>query len=79
MKNRFVSTILGFKPYGDLQHYDEYISQKFVNLNTTNKTHLICNVSHGCIVNGLEQPILYSFVLDKPAIYKVFCEPETIQ
>ena len=26
----------------------------------------------------VRQPILFSFVLDKPAGYKVFCEPETI-
>ena len=30
------------------------------------------------VVNGLRQPKLYSFVLDKPSGYKVFCEPETI-
>ena len=32
----------------------------------------------GSIQNGVRQPILFSFVLDKPAGYKVFCEPETI-
>ena len=30
------------------------------------------------VVNGSRQPILYSFVLDKPTGYKVFSEPETI-
>ena len=30
------------------------------------------------IQNGLRQPILYSFVLDKKPGYKVFSEPETI-
>ena len=32
----------------------------------------------GSVVDGVRQPILYSFVLDKPSGYKVFCEPETI-
>ena len=32
----------------------------------------------GSVVNGLRQPILYSFVLDKLPGYKLFCEPETI-
>ena len=31
------------------------------------------------MVAGLRQPILYSFVLDKPPGYKVFWEPEPIQ
>ena len=37
-----------------------------------------CDVIDGSVVNGDRQPILYSFVLDKPSGYKVFCEPETI-
>ena len=31
-----------------------------------------------CVQDGVRQPILFSFVLDKPSGYKVFCEPETI-
>ena len=37
-----------------------------------------CDCIDGSIQNGSRQPILFSFVLDKPAGYKVFCEPETI-
>ena len=37
-----------------------------------------CDCIDGSVVNGLRQPILYSFVLDKLPGYKVFCEPETI-
>ena len=37
-----------------------------------------CDVIDGLVVNGLRQPILYSFVLDKKPGYKVFSEPETI-
>ena len=36
------------------------------------------DVINGSVVNGIRQPILYSFVLDKPSGYKIFCEPETI-
>ena len=36
------------------------------------------NIINGSVVNGTRQPILFSFVLDKPTGYKVFCEPETI-
>ena len=37
-----------------------------------------CDAIDGSVVDGVRQPILYSFVLDKPSGYKVFCEPETI-
>ena len=36
-----------------------------------------CDVIDGSLVNGITQPILYSFVSDIPAGYKVLCEPET--
>ena len=74
----FFSTILGFTPGWDYKHYNQYLSQKIVNLNSTNKIHLKCDAIDGSVVNGIRQPILYSFVLDKPAGYKVFSEPETI-
>ena len=32
----------------------------------------------GSVVKGLRQLRLFSFVLDIPSGYKVFCEPETI-
>ena len=74
----FFSTILGFTPGWDYKHYNKYISQKIVNLSNTNKIHLKCDVIDGSVVNGLRQPILYSFVIDKKPGYKVFSEPETI-
>ena len=74
----FFSTILGFTPGWDYKHYNKYISQKIVNLSNTNKIHLKCDVIDGSVVNGLRQPILDSFVLDKKPGYKVFSEPETI-
>ena len=74
----FFSSILGFTPGWDYKHYNEYLSQKIVNLNGTNKIHLRCDAIDGSVANGIRQSILYSFVLDKPSGYKVFCEPETI-
>ena len=61
----FFSTILGFIAGWDYKHYNKYISQKIVNLGSTNKIHLKCDVINGSIVDGFKQPILYSFVLDK--------------
>ena len=74
----FFNTILGFTPGWDYKHYNEYTSQRIVNLGNTNKIHLKCDVIDGSIQNGLRQPILFSFVLYKPSGYKVFCQPETI-
>ena len=74
----FFSTILGFTLGWDYKHYNTYISQKIVNLSNTNKKHLKCDCIDGTIQDGIRQPILFSFVLDKPAGYKVFCEPESI-
>ena len=72
------TTILGFKPGWDYKHFNQYLSQKIVNLKSTNKIHLKCDCIDDSIQDGVRQPILYSFVLDKPSGYKVFCEPETI-
>ena len=75
----FFSTILGFTSGWDYKSYNKYTSQKIVNLGSTNKIHLKCDVINGSIVDGFRQPILYSFVLDKLPGYKVFSKPETIQ
>ena len=74
----FFSTILGFTSGWDYKHHNKYTSQKVVNLGSTNKIHLKCDAIDGSVINGIRQPILYSFVLDKPSGYKVFCQPETI-
>ena len=84
----FFHTLLGFTPYWDYKptndiHADApgiYTSDKVIlNLNTINKIHLKCDIIDGSIQDGVRQPILFSFVLDKPSGYKVFCQPETIQ
>ena len=58
----FFSTILGFTQYWDYKHYNEYNSQKIINLSTTDKMHLKNDCIHGCVVNGIRQPIFFSFV-----------------
>ena len=68
----FFSTVLGFTPGWDYKHYNKYISQKILNLGSTNKINLKCDCIDGSIQDGVRQPILFSFVLDKPAGYKVF-------
>ena len=83
----FFQTLLGFEPYWDYKPTNSnhianpgvYTSDKIIlNLNIIDKIHLKCDCIDGSIQDGLRQPILFSFVLDKPSGYKVFCEPETI-
>ena len=75
-----------FTPYWDYKptnaiHADSSgvdTSEKILKLNIIKKINLKCDAIDGSVVNGLRQPILYSFVLGKPSGYKVFREPETI-
>ena len=86
-KQSFFHTLLGFSPYWVYKPNNSshvlipgvYPSDKIIlNLNTIDKIHLKCDCIDGSIQDGVRQPILFSFVLDKPSGYKVFCEPETI-
>ena len=74
----FFSAMLGFNPHWAFENYNEYIIQKLIKLTTTTGIHLKCDVIDGSVVNGLRQPILYSFFVDKLSSYRVFSEPETI-
>ena len=71
---------MGFTPYWDSKftnalHADSpgvYTSDKILSLNTIDKIHLKCDVIDGSVVNGVKQPIHFTFVLIKPSGYKVF-------
>ena len=76
----FFHTLLGFEPYWDYKPTNlnnipvpgVYITDKILNVNTTNKMHLKYDVIDGSIQDGIRQPLLYSFVLDKKPGYNVF-------
>ena len=78
LKNRFLVLSSVLLRVGITSISINTLVKKNVNLNSTNKIHLKCDCIYGSIQDGLRQPILYSFVLDKPSGYKVFCEPETV-
>ena len=52
--------------------------KKSRNLSIINKIHLKCDCLDRSVLGGVRQANLFSFVLDKPSGYKVFCEPEKI-
>ena len=47
----FFSTVLGFTSGWDYKHYNEYTSQKILNLGSTNKIYLKCDVIDGSVVD----------------------------
>ena len=82
----FFYTILGFTqshqgPLNDIEGFYQilsglYKSDKPVNITGIDKVHLKCNVVDGSIVNGVREPILYSFALDQPPGHKIYKEPK---
>ena len=42
------------------------------------KIHLKCDCLYGSLVNGVKQSILFTFLLEKPSVYKIFRKRETI-
>ena len=77
----FFHTSLGFEPYWEYKPTNSnhvalpgvYTGDKIIlNLNTIDKNHLKCDCIDGSIQDGVRQPILFSFVLDKASGYKFF-------
>ena len=81
----FFYTILGFTqsrsyPLDDIDsHYQiiagSYKSDKPINITGIDKVHLKCDCIQGSIVNGVREPILYSFALSSPPGHKIYKEP----
>ena len=81
----FFYTILGFTqsrsyPLNDIDSHYQIIagsnkSDKPINITGIDKIHLKCDCIQGCIVNGIREPILYSFALSSPPGHKIYKEP----
>ena len=82
----FFYTILGFiqshsYPVDDIDGFYQlipgsYESDKPINITGIDKVHLKCDCIDGSIVNGIREPILYSFALDQPPGRKIYKEPK---
>ena len=82
----FFYTILGFTkshqgPLNDIDGFYQlisgsYKSEKPINITGIDKVHLKYNCIDGSIVNGIREPILYSFALDQPPGHKIYKEPK---
>ena len=81
----FFYTILGFTqsrsyPLDDIDGFYQlipgsYRSDKPINITGIDKIHLKCDCIQGSIVNGIREPILYSFALSSPPGHKIYKEP----
>ena len=81
----FFYTILGFTqsrsyPLDDIDGFYQiiagsYKSNRPINITGIDKNHLKCNCIQGSIVNGIREPILFSFALSSPPGHKIYKEP----
>ena len=81
----FIYTILGFTqsrsyPLKDIDGFYQliagsYKSDRPINITGIDKIHLKCDCIQGSIVNGIREPILYSFALSSPPGQKIYKEP----
>ena len=81
----FFYTILSFTqsrsyPLDDIDGFYQiiagsYKSDKPINITGIHKIHLKCDCIQGSIVNGIREPILYSFALSSPPGHKIYKEP----
>ena len=80
----FFYKILGFTrshsyPLNDIdgfyQFSGSYKSDRPINITGIDKVHIKADCVNGSIVNGVRQPILYSFALSSPPGHKIFKEP----
>ena len=81
----FFYTVLGFTrsrfyPLDDIDGFYQliawsYKSDKPINFTGIDKIHSKCDCNNGSIVNGVREPILYSFLLFPPRGHKIYKEP----
>ena len=84
-KKSFFYTILGFTqscsyPLDDIDGFYQliagsYKSDKPINITGIDEVHLKCDCIQGSIVNGVREPILFSFALSSPPGHKIYKEP----
>ena len=84
-ENSFFYTILGFTrsrsyPLDDIDEFYQLIAGSYkrdkpINLTGNDMIKLKCDCTEGSIVNGIREPILYSFALSSTPGHKIYKEP----
>ena len=80
----FFYTIIGFNrshsyPLDDKDGFYQLIAGSYkgdrpINITGIDKVHLNCDCITGSIINGVREPILYSFGLSPPPVHKIFTD-----
>ena len=76
MKNRFSIQYLVLHHFWIVHLLNAYTSENFLNLGTKKKFHLKYDFFDGSVVDGIQKPIIFSFISDKQNGLKVFCDLE---
>ena len=81
----FFYSILGFTqshqgPLNDIEGFYQIIPGSYKgdrpsNVTGIEKIHLKCDCINGSVVNGVREPVLYSFALSSPPGHKIYKEP----
>ena len=81
----FFYTILGFNrshssPLDDIEGFYQLIAGSYkrdrpINITGIDENHLKCDCIQGSVVNGIREPILFSFALSSPPGHKIYKEP----
>ena len=84
-KKSFFYTILEYiqsqsRALGDIEGFNQltpgsYKCDKPINITNSDEVHINCDFVDGSVLNGVRQPILYSFALDKPPERITYKEP----
>ena len=61
----FFIILLGFSPYWEFKFNQKLFNECFSNINLLDKIHLKCICINWSILLGAEEPILFSFILNK--------------
>ena len=85
-KKSFFNTLSRFTPYWDYKPTNAnnavslgvYTSKKITNFSTIDKIHSKVDGIDSSVVNGIREPIPFTFILDKPPGYKIIGETETV-
>ena len=78
----FLKTPLGFSPFRDFNgawHPKEHNSQNNTKKLLQSIKFILCVCIDGTVVNGVQQPKLFSYVLNEPPGETNFCEPEILR
>jgi len=75
--NQSLNKLLGFK-WGIIEGIGEHEGENIVDILSVNSILVNCDIIEGSYLNGVQEPVLYSFFPDVPPGYKMNEKPNTV-